>query len=143
MFRRTFTALMSVFCLAILGGSAPSAADPESSGRFEAAFSSFTGRVSLAGGWKIVSTSEGDFGELGEGFRARSAPDLKLFLSPRAHGEIIGSNASEGALRMGLLKANRGVQRYPIPEGTDSSAFQSLVVHCEQYAKLWGTSPLR
>lgn len=117
-------------------------AESGTEGRFSAAFSSFTGKPSLEGDWSIAE-SEGALGvEFGADFRARKAPDLKVFLSPKAPDAITGKNATEGSLNLGLLQSFAGAQRFAIPAGTDLSKYQALVVHCEEYSKLWGTSPL-
>ncbi len=81
--------------------------------------------------------------EFSKDFRARSAPDLRLFLSPLEASSVTGGNAMREAVRLGLLKSNTGVQRFEIPVDTDLGRIRSVVVHCEQYSKLWGTSPLR
>ncbi|MFG0257715.1 MAG: DM13 domain-containing protein, partial [Phycisphaerales bacterium JB043] len=71
------------------------------------------------------------------------APDLKIALSPRRQKDITRKNALEGALVIGQLTRSSGRQEFRIPDDTDVSAFSTLVIHCEQYSKLWGTSIIR
>ena len=137
-----FRALIAFAALCVIASSGPAGAETLS-GKFEAAFSSFTGRASLKGGWRLVEADGRKYIEFSEDFRARSAPDLKLFLSPLEASAVTGGNATEASVRLGLLKSNTGVQRFEIPADTDLEKIRSVVVHCEQYSKLWGTSPLR
>lgn len=97
----------------------------------------------IHGNWSIVETSEGRFLELDASFKTRRAPDLKLFFSPRAASAVTPDNAVEGSVLIAKLRAARGGQRYELPADLDLSQFETLVLHCEQYTKLWGVSPLR
>lgn len=97
----------------------------------------------IHGTWKIVETEEGRFLELDEKFKTRRAPDLKLFLSPRLDGDVTPDNAVAGSVLISKLKKAKGAQRYALPDDLDLDQFQTLVLHCEQYTKLWGVSPLR
>lgn len=134
----------TLFALLAAGAHATEADAPGNpSGQFKAAFSSFTGSPSLAGKWRVVARGDTLALELQDDFKARSGPDLKLFLSPKDPGQVTGKNATQGSLSLGLLQSNQGQQRYEIPAGTDLSAFRSVIVHCEQYSKLWGTGALR
>ena len=40
------------------------------------------------------------------------------------------------------LKKAKGAQRYKLPADLDLDDYQTLVLHCEQYTKLWGVSAL-
>ncbi len=96
----------------------------------------------IKGNWSIVETSEGRFLELDDQFKTRNAPDLKLFLSPRAAADVTPENATSGSLLVAPLRKPKGAQRYALPAELDLDAFSTLVLHCEQYTKLWGVSPL-
>ena len=92
----------------------------------------------IEGQWKIVEDGGKRFVELDDGFRTKSAPDLKIFLSPKPLDQITGANATQQAVQVAELQSNRGAQRYEIPAGTDLGQFRSLIIHCEKYSKLWG-----
>ena len=96
----------------------------------------------IKGAWSIVTTEEGQFLELDEKFKTRNAPDLKLFLSPLPADQLGNANAVAGSRLISPLRSNKGAQRYKLPEGTDLDDYQSLVLHCEQFSKLWGVSGL-
>ena len=51
-------------------------------------------------------------------------------------------NAVDRSILISKLTKARGAQRYALPEDLDLSQYRTLVLHCEQYAKLWGVSPL-
>ena len=96
----------------------------------------------IKGTWQIVETDAGTFLELDDAFKTRNAPDLKLFLSPHAADEVNARNATAGSVLISKLKKAKGAQRYEIPADIDLSQFQTLVLHCEAYTKLWGVSAL-
>ena len=129
--------------LLVLSLAAAASAEIGAGGRFGSAFSSFLGGPALVGDFQIVTEGGRAFLEFGAGFKARSAPDLKVFLSDRAPGEITGGNATDGSVRLGLLMEFEGSQRYAIPRGTDLGKYSTVIVHCEQYSKLWGTGALQ
>ena len=94
------------------------------------------------GEWKIVQRGDDLFVVLDDAFSTRGAPDLKLFLSPQDEGSLTGKNATDGALLIAPLQSNRGAQEYKIPARTDLSDFETLIIHCEQFSKLWSTAAL-
>lgn len=96
----------------------------------------------IKGSWSIVETTEGRFLELDASFKTRNAPDLKLFLSPLAASDVKAKNATRGSVLIAPLTKNKGAQRYLIPADIDLDQFKTLVLHCEQYTKLWGVSAL-
>ena len=73
-----------------------------------------------------------------EDFRTRSGPDLKVFLSRNDVASSTGTNATVGAIKLGVLKDNRGAQEYVLPAGVNITDFNSVLVHCEAFSKLWG-----
>jgi len=97
----------------------------------------------VAGGWRIVAVGDERFVELDEDFKTRRAPDLKLFLSPLPLAELDDRNATRGATRIAELEGHRGAARYPIDPTVDLSEFLTLILHCEQYSKLWAGWPLK
>lgn len=94
------------------------------------------------GSWSIVSADGKLFVKLSDDFKTRNAPDLKIFLSPQSAADTTGKNATDGALLISPLESNKGAQVYEIPAGTDLNSFSSILIHCEQYSKLWSASDL-
>ena len=97
----------------------------------------------LRGAWWIEQRAQGQVLVFGEDFKARSGPDLKLFLSPQEFSAAEARNATEAALYLGELKATRGRQEYPLPADVSLENYASVLVHCERYAVLWGGDDLR
>lgn len=77
-----------------------------------------------------------------EDFRAAKGPDLKIFLSPQSYDDVTGKTAVNGAINIGELKKTRGVQEYELPSDIDLADYESILVHCERFAVLWGGSDL-
>lgn len=96
----------------------------------------------LQGDWAFEQRDGKTFIVLSEDFRAARGPDLKIFLSPLAYGEVTGTTAVNGAINIGELKKTRGVQEYELPADINVADYQSILVHCEQFAVLWGGSDL-
>lgn len=94
------------------------------------------------GEWRIEREGGRLFVVLGDDFRTKSAPDLKIFLSPRAPQELSSGNATQGSVRVGELRSAQGAQRLEVPAGTDLGRYRSIVLHCEQYTKLWAAAGL-
>jgi hypothetical protein len=92
-----------------------------------------TWSISEKGGKKVLILKD---------FKTSNAPDLKIFLSPRASGQLTSKNATTGSVRVAKLKSTNGDQSYELPEGVDLSKYKSIVIHCEQYSKLWGVGTL-
>jgi hypothetical protein len=95
----------------------------------------------ISGTWEIVKDGSGHKLKL-KGFKTKSAPDLKLFLSPKELGSLSGKNATSGAVRIAKLQSAKGDQEYAIPASVDLSKFKTLILQCEQYSKLWGGGSL-
>ena len=96
----------------------------------------------INGSWEIVEQDGQLVLNLDEEFKTRGAPDLKLFLSPAPLSSLNGNNATNGAVLIAPLQSRRGAQSYVLPAGVDLAAFQTLIIHCEAYSKLWGGSAL-
>jgi len=107
-----------------------------SSGRFEKR------SFNIKGDWKIVKENGQTIFRLSEDFKTKNGPDLKLFLSPKTVGDATGSTATQGAVKLGVLKSNKGGQDYIIPSNIDLSQFESILIHCEAFSKLWGGADL-
>lgn len=96
----------------------------------------------INGSWSIVEKNGANVLVLGPSFKTKSAPDLKIFLSTNQLSELNGRNATNGSVLISPLKSNKGAQEYVIPANIDISQYQSLIIHCEAYSKLWGGSAL-
>lgn len=130
-------------CLALFGSiQTVFAADAViASGKLTAKFSLW-GNPSLEGDWKIVTSEGKQFIELADNFKAKKGPDVKIFLSPKSTAALTGKNASEGSVFIKLISNFEGKARIEIPANIDISQYKSLIFHCEEYSKLWGSSPL-
>jgi len=95
-----------------------------------------------SGAWEIFAEDGKTFVKLSDDFATRKAPDLKLFLSPLAAKDTSGKNATKGSVLIAPLTSNKGGQVYEIPEGVDLDDFKSILIHCEEYAKLWSAADL-
>ena len=97
----------------------------------------------VKGDWTIEQRDDGNYVVLSDDFKTKKAPDLKLFVSKKAYGDINGKNATEDAAIISLLSSHKGGQSYKIPAAIDLSDYQSLIIHCEKYSKLWASTPLK
>ena len=75
-------------------------------------------------------------------FSTKSAPDLKIFLSPLEPHELTNKNATKGARLVAKLKSTKGNQSYALPEGVDLTKYKSIIIHCQRYSKLWSVASL-
>lgn len=96
----------------------------------------------ITGSWSIEREADGVYLVLSSDFRTRSAPDLKFFLHTLPASQVTAQNATRGVL-VGDLESARGAQPIRLPANIDPAQFRSLVLHCEQYAVLWGAGDLR
>ena len=96
----------------------------------------------LKGSYEVVQRGSKTFIVFSEDFRASNGPDLKIFLSPTSFADVTGKTAVNGSINIGELKSTKGVQEYEIPAGVNLSDYASVLVHCEEYAVLWGGSDL-
>lgn len=96
----------------------------------------------LSGGWSVEQRGEQTVIVFADDFRAARGPDLKVFLSPQTVADVTGDTAVDGSVLLGELSATRGAQEYVLPEGVSLSDFNSVLVHCEAYAVLWGGGDL-
>ena len=75
-------------------------------------------------------------------FEVTNGPDLEVWLvaepDPQSSADVLQSQW----LSLGQLKGNVGDQTYVIPEGTDVTAFGSVVVWCEQFSVLFSPATL-
>lgn len=99
--------------------------------------------ITVKGAWSIQQRDDGNYVVLSDDFKTRGAPDLKLFVSKTGYDAITGNNATDSSTLVAKLSSNKGGQNYKIPENINLDDYQSLIIHCEQYSKLWASSPLK
>lgn len=134
-------ATVTAFCSSSLAHAAEPAyavamVETQQTGRFEK--SSFN----IKGDWEIVKENGQTIFRVSEDFKTKNGPDLKLFLSPKTVNSATGATATQDAVRLGVLKSNKGGQDYIIPANVDLSQFSSILIHCEAFSKLWGGANL-
>ena len=69
-----------------------------------------------------------------ENFQSTNGPDLFVYLAT-------DENALE-FINLGALKANNGNQNYEIPEGTDLSKYNKVLIWCQAFGILFGSAEL-
>ena len=97
----------------------------------------------VKGTWSIEKRSDGNYIVLDDAFKTKKAPDLKFFLSKKDFQSINGKNATNDAVQVAVLTSAKGAATYKIPAGVNVDDYKSLVLHCEQYSKLWASTPLK
>ena len=95
-----------------------------------------------SGEWSIYTEDGKTYVKLSSDFRTRNAPDLKIFLSPQAASDANGRNATDGAVLISPLSSNAGEQVYEIPASVNLADYQSILIHCERFSKLWSAADL-
>ncbi|MFK7885140.1 MAG: DM13 domain-containing protein [Phycisphaerales bacterium] len=96
----------------------------------------------VTGSYHIEQREDGRYLVFSEDFSTKSGPDLKVVLSPTASNKVKGKTALSGSVILGQLSSNNGTQSFRIPDSTDLSRYTSVLIHCEQYTKLWAAAPL-
>lgn len=96
----------------------------------------------VRGTYSVVEENGQTLIRLSEDFKTKAGPDLKIFLSPQNSQSVSGATAVNGSVLLGALKSNKGGSDYIIPAGVTLSDFQSVLVHCEAYSKLWAAGDL-
>ena len=130
--------LATVFASFLAAFAAPAAADHHTLG------GTFTEqKKKIKGTWSVVEKDDGVYVVLSDDFKTRRAPDLKIFLSTKAAGDITGKNATDGSALVAELTSAKGGQSYKLPAGVTVDDYASIVIHCEQYSVLWGAANLR
>ncbi len=78
-----------------------------------------------------------------EGLETSDGPDLKVWLTD-APATAAGADAVDdgGYLSLGDLKANRGNQNYPIPDGVDLTRLTTVSIWCDRFDVSFGAAPL-
>ncbi|MGI0037803.1 MAG: DM13 domain-containing protein [Nitrososphaera sp.] len=82
---------------------------------------------------RVIPIESGNVLRLEE-FRSTNGPDLYVYLST-------DKGATE-FVNLGRLKANIGNQNYDIPDGTDLSKYDTVLIWCQQFSVLFGSADL-
>lgn len=107
-------------------------------------FDNYSWRTDLEGDWKIVKQDGKNWVIFEDNFDADKAPDLKIFLYKKPYKEVNGKNAADrnNAALVAELKQYKGAYKHEIPSNINLSDYKSIIIHCEEYSKLWGGSDL-
>ena len=111
-------------------------AEPETieSSKFAGSFIGVGDGIHYAqGSAKVIPVSEGSILRL-EDFRSTNGPDLYVYLS--------SDKDAKDFVSLGKLKANIGNQNYEIPDGTDLSKYDTVLIWCQQFSVLFGSAEL-
>lgn len=68
--------------------------------------------------------------------------DLKVTNGPDLYVYLATDKQASDFVNLGRLKANNGNQNYDIPEGTDLSKYDTVLVWCKQFSVLFGSAEL-
>ncbi|OEK02755.1 hypothetical protein BFP97_15015 [Roseivirga sp. 4D4] len=112
---------------------------------YQGEFDNYSRWTTFEGSWKIVKSGDSHQVVFGDDFNAKKAPDLKIFLSKADFDDIESKNALKDGdpVFVAKLTAYKGAATYDIPSTIDLSQYKTIIVHCEEYTKLWGGSPLK
>jgi hypothetical protein len=69
-----------------------------------------------------------------ENFEATNGPDLYVYLA--------SDDSASDFVNLGRLKGNIGNQNYDIPEGTDFSRYDTVLIWCQAFSVLFGSAKL-
>lgn len=77
-----------------------------------------------------------------EDFRTTNGPALVVYLAKHTSPTEASHVKDGGYISLGKLKGNVGSQNYMIPEGTDITEFNSVVIWCELFGVLFSPAAL-
>ncbi|MEP6341800.1 MAG: DM13 domain-containing protein [Maricaulaceae bacterium] len=92
----------------------------------------------IKGSWTLTEVDGQQVIRFNDDFKTKNGPDLKLFLSKKTVDNLSKSPTFDAPLSLGLLDSNKGQQEFVLPEGVNLDDYESILIHCEQYNKLWG-----
>lgn len=95
------------------------------------------------GGYEIVERESGLFIRFADDFKTAKAPEpLRILLTSKSTKQATSKNAEEGATFVAEFKNPKGAQEYRL-EGVDSlEGFDTVLLNCMKYTKLWSAAPL-
>ncbi len=97
---------------------------------------------SASGTWKIEDVGGVLKLTVSDDFKTKKAPDLKIFLSPLSAAEAQNKNATSESLFVAELPKFSGGFEVTLPAGTELDDYNSVLIHCEKYTKLWVAADL-
>lgn len=124
--------MLAFMSIAFLAVSAPASAEVVDGGTWTKK------KYSIKGGWEIIKEGGQTIIRFDKSFKTKSGPDLKVFLSKKSIAEVNGKNATQDAVLISVLSANKGTQDYVVPADINIEDFTTLLIHCEAYSVLWG-----
>jgi len=84
--------------------------------------------------------------QLPDGSNVLRLEDLNVTNGPDLHVLLLedptGRDKDIGYIDLGSLKGNRGNQNYPLPDGTDASKYQSVMIYCQPFHVIFSTAQL-
>lgn len=83
---------------------------------------------------KVIPLDDGSMILRLENFKATNGPDLYVYLAT--------DNSASDFVNLGRLKGNIGNQNYEIPEGTDFSRYDTVLIWCKAFSVLFGSAEL-
>jgi hypothetical protein len=84
---------------------------------------------------KVIRLDDGSMILRLENFKATNGPDLYVYLAT-------DNSAASDFVNLGRLKGNIGNQNYDIPEGTDISRYDTVLIWCKAFSVLFGSAKL-
>jgi hypothetical protein len=84
---------------------------------------------------KVIKLSDGSNFVRLEDFRSTNGPDLYVYLST--------DKSNFDFVNLGRLKGNVGNQNYEIPQGTDLSKYDTVLIWCQAFSVLFGSAELK
>jgi Electron transfer DM13 len=83
---------------------------------------------------KVIALDDGTSVLRLENFKATNGPDLYVYLAT--------DKGASDIVNLGRLKGNIGNQNYPIPDGTDLTKYNTVLIWCKAFSVLFGSAQL-
>ena len=87
----------------------------------------------------LVQGPEGNVILRFQDYSVRNGPDLHVYLTPDAGGDV----RADGALDLGKVKATNGFVNYDVPAGVDPTIFRAAVIYCQPFSVTFATATLQ
>jgi Electron transfer DM13 len=84
---------------------------------------------------KVIPLGDGNSVLRLENFKSTNGPNVHLYLST--------DKAASNFIDLGRLKANNGNQNYNIPDGTNLSKYNMVLIWCKDFSVLFGSAELK
>ncbi|MEU6985810.1 DM13 domain-containing protein [Streptomyces sp. NPDC046324] len=121
-------------------------ADPSAGPRTVARGDLISHEHKTTGTAKLIRLADGSLTLRLEDLNTSNGPDLRVWLTdaPVKEGVAGWRVFDDGAyVSLGKLKGNKGDQNYPLPPGTDPSAFTSVTIWCDRFDVSFGAAALK